>query len=240
MLDEKKIIELSGEREEQEIEFFLKNSNIGQEEINGLLNFSKEIKETAEIPEDGKNELIKKLCNSFSGFFEKNQDKKEINVLLPISSSKILSKPLRKSAIEVLFGYLTEEEKYDIELALDEIVSNIYSHSSPESHYALLSFVKENEKVSKITTLNFSDKEMPPHILNLLKNQKNKEEALNDYSCFDEKRINSFCQEEKEEETEEICHQRGLEILLNLTKNIQLEEITDENLGKAYKFEFEL
>lgn len=243
MLDERKLIESNIEREKKEIIFFQEKLGLNPNEINRLLSFSKEIKETVESLGEEK-ETIKKLCNLFSDFFRENQGKKEIHLLLPILPEKILVKPIRKSAIETIFNYLNEDRKFDIEITLDEIISNIYSHSLPESNYALLSFSGDNEKVNKITTLNFSDKELPPHILNLLSGQENKKETLNAYLNFDEERINNFCQEneynkEKFSE-EEICHQRGFEILLNLVKNIKWEESYNEELGQAYKFVFEL
>lgn len=238
MLDEKNLIEKSL-RENQEIGFFSNLENIEKGEIEESVSFAKKIKETwkdfDQKSREEQKKTIEETKEEIGAFLKKQKDKDKIFLLIPLIKNTAITCAYRKGIIKNIFEKETEDKKADIEIILDELISNLISHSSPESQFALVSFKKEDgEKIKEISTLNFSNKEISSEFLNFLNNEspKDKEEELINYSNYDLERINEC----SEEEIEKICHQRGLEIVAGLAKNIKYQKIDNPELGLCHKF----
>lgn len=241
------------ERAEKEMAVLLEigKMNKNKEEYARALNFAGEIENVLGLDFDFKekeerDESVNKCNEIIENFFQETEGNDDIKFLIPTKISKQLIPLLRKSVIKYFCSKESEEKKNDIETVIDEAMGNVLTHCKEESKYAFVSFKIEGQRFKELTTINFSDEEIPKEVQKFLnKSKEEKKKSLEDYSNFDIERVNNTFKESKEkdfseEEIEKICHKRGLEIVARLIENIKYEKIEAAELGFLNKFTFEI
>ena len=248
------------EKPKSELDFFATELNLSPEEMTERKDFAdglkekidsafpmiaeKENKDKKEIEkeETEKRECLNECNEQIKNFLERYKEDDEIKILIPLKASKETVSILRNNIIRILFENESEEKKYDIKEVISEALTNAFTHCCKEkSEYAALSIKKEGGHIIEVTTMNFSEEEIPEEMLSFLNKPKEEaKEALESFSNNDvEKTINGE-EFDLEKELNGLYKRRGLEIIAQLIKEIRYNKIEAGELGFCNKFTFEM
>ncbi|MDD5552212.1 MAG: hypothetical protein PHI88_03595 [Candidatus Pacebacteria bacterium] len=243
------------EKPKTELDFFAEELNLSPEKMEEMKNFADNLKnminssfpmvedKEKKLTEEEKKDRRRCLdeCNNYiKETLEIQKDDDEIKILIPLKASREIVSIIRNCLAKILCSRESEEKKYDISLVIDEALANAFTHCKKGSEYAAFSIKEKDGHITEITTMNFSEEEIPEEMLSFLNKPKEEtKEILENFSNNDVEKINND-DFDLEKDIEGAYKKRGLEVIAQLIKDIKYEKNEAGELGFVNKFTFEI